>query len=113
MTALPQISGGSAAINFVGTLLESGRKPAKGGIEHRSHEGRKSAAPEFVVDEKLNVARPIINRIKCPAVLHAPERTIEVFNQNIQMSSVERDATGKRLADDLVGDFHVGDHDRI
>src|SRR6202008_4999615 len=84
-------SGGSTAINFVGTLLESHRKPAKGGIEHRSHQGRKCAAPEFVVDEKFNVARPLIKRVKCPAILHALERAVEVFNQNLQMSPVDRD----------------------
>src|SRR5690348_15714680 len=106
-------SGGSAPINFVGTLLESGGKTAKGGSEHRPHQDRKSAALEFVVDEKLNVARPLISRVKCPAVLHALERAIEVFNQNLQVNPVERDTTGKGLTDDLVGDFHVGNQDRI
>src|SRR5690348_8909954 len=80
----PGSSGGSAAVNFIGALLESDRKTAKGGVEHRSHQGRKSAAPEFVVDEKFNVTRPLFDRIKGPAILHALERAIEVFDQDLQ-----------------------------
>lgn len=98
---------------MVSALLESGRKAAKGGVEHRPHQDGKRATPEFVVDEKFDIARPLFNWIKGPAVLHALKRAIEVFDQDLEIGPVERDATGKGLADDLVGDFHVRDQDRI
>src|SRR4029077_1453385 len=106
-------SGGSAAINFVGTLLECDCKAAESGIEHRTHQSRKRTAFEFIVDKKVNVARAFTSRIKYPAILHALERAIEVFDQNLEVCPVERDAAGKCLADDLVGDLHVGNQDRV
>ena len=46
---------------------------------------------------------------KRPAVLEMAERAFEIFDQNLQLGPVERDAAAKRLVHQLVGDGHVGD----
>ena len=37
------------------------------------------------------------------------ERAFEIFDQNLQLGPVERDAAAKRLMHQLVSDRHVGD----
>ena len=44
-----------------------------------------------------------------PAVLHVLERAIEVLDQDCEIRPIERDAAGEGLADNLVGNRHVGD----
>jgi hypothetical protein len=41
--------------------------------------------------------------------MHALEGAVEILDDNIQIFPVQCDAAGERLANDLVGDGHIGD----
>ena len=77
----------------------------------RAHQQRQSAALEFVVDEKFDLASLLAGGVKGPAVLHAAKGPVEIFDQDLEVGPIERGAAGEGLADHLVGNRHGGDHD--
>ena len=48
--------------------------------------------------------------MKYPAVVHPLEWPAEIFDKNREIGPIKGDATGECLANDLVGNRHVGDH---
>ena len=69
------------------------------------------AAAELVVDEELDLAGLLAGRPEGPAVLHVAERPLQIFDQDLQLRPVERDAAAKALAHQLERHRHVGDDD--
>src|SRR5260370_16653851 len=85
-------------IDQVGPLLEGGRKAAKGEVEHGTHEQGQHPALEFIGDEEFDVAARLPGRPKGPAVLHSPDRAIEVFDRKLQLRAVAGEAPREGLA---------------
>src|SRR5262249_53407917 len=50
-------------------------------------------------------------RMKGPAVFKPAERALQIFDQDLQIGPVERDAAGKGFAYEPVSDGHVSDED--
>src|SRR5579875_1944212 len=90
-----------AAVNLVSPLFERASHAAEDSIEDCAGQHGKGAAAEFVVDEKFDLAGRLAPRMECPAVLHAAERAVEVFDANGQILSIQRDAAGEALVDEL------------
>src|SRR5262245_8559448 len=92
-----QIKSARTPINCVGTLFKRGSKAAESGLEHRPHQYGEGATPEFIFNEEFDIAGVLVDRMKGPAILHAPERSAEVFHQNLQIWPVESHAAGEGL----------------
>src|SRR5436305_2529198 len=104
------LRGAYPAVNLIGPALERLGKAPERSVEHRAHQHGEYAALELIGDEKLDLARPFARGVKVPAVLHPAKRAVEVLNQDLQVRTVERHAAGEGLADELVGNRHVGHH---
>src|ERR1051326_749419 len=85
-------------VNLIGALLEGRGEAPEGDVEHAAHQHAKHSALELVVDEKLDVACLFVGGLEPPAVLHAAERTLQIFDQDLQLGPVERDAAAEGLA---------------
>src|SRR6201987_5228169 len=88
-------------VNFVGALFERGRKTLEGGIEHRAHEHGQHPALEFVSDVEPYLAGIVGLRLEGPAVLEPAERTAQIFDQNVQIGTLQRYSACEGLADQL------------
>src|ERR1043165_7922397 len=99
-------------VHLVGTALESERKSPERGIEHRAHQHREHAALEFIGDEVLHVAKLLAGGVEGPAVLHSAERAVQILDEYLQVGAIERDPAGEGLAQNLVGNGHIG-NDRL
>src|SRR5438445_641363 len=91
--------------------LEGRGKAAEGGVEHRAHQQAQRPALELIRNEKFHLAGLLAGRMKDPAVFEPAEGALEILDQDMQTGSVERDPAGEGLADELVGNRHVGDED--
>jgi hypothetical protein len=98
-------------MDLVSALLESDGKFPEGRVEHRSHDRGERTAAKFIVDEEFNLAGVLPDRHETPAVLHALERSAEIFDKNPQFWPIERDAAGEGFANNLVSHRHVSDQD--
>src|ERR1044072_1983146 len=85
------------SISLVGTALEGLGEAPERGVKHRAHQHRKHAALEFVRDEELDIAKVIADRVEIPAVLHAAERDVQIFDHDVEVRPVERDTAGEGL----------------
>ena len=56
-------------------------------------------------------AAACLDRMELPAVFHAAERAVEIFDQDLAMVAFECHPAGKGFLDQLVGDRHFGDDD--
>src|SRR5438876_9186347 len=99
------------AVNHIGALLEGGRKPRKGCVEHRAHQDRQHAALEFIGEEESDVAGVVAFRLEGPAILQTAERPLQIFDQDFQVGLVQRYLTGEGLPHQLERHGHVGHHD--
>src|SRR5271169_3998597 len=100
---------GLPAIDLVGAALEGRGKAAKRGLEHPAHQDAQGAAAELVGDKKFDIASAVACRPKTPAIVHFHKRAFEIFYQNFELRALERHAALEGLADELVGNRHVGD----
>src|SRR5882757_7699208 len=90
-----------AAVDLIGALLEGRGETPESCVEHRAHQHAKHAALELIVDEELDVAGRLARRFERPVVLHAAERALQIFDQDLQLGSVERDTATEGLAHQL------------
>jgi len=81
------------------------------GVEHRAHQHREHPTPELVGDEESDDAGIIGFRLEGPAVLELAERTLQIFDHDFQVRTIERHPACKSLADKLKRHCHVGDDD--
>src|SRR6187551_2186150 len=95
----------------VGTLFEGPGEAAERHLEHGAHQQSECPALEFVGDEKIHVAQALCDRMERPAVLHAAEGSFEIFDQDLQIGTIERYAAGESFAHKLVGHRHVRNDD--
>src|SRR3974390_2921920 len=79
-------------INPVGALFERCGEALESGVEHRTHEHGQHPALEFVSDIKPYLTGIVGLRFEGPAVFELAERPAQIFDQNVQIGTVQRDA---------------------
>jgi 2-C-methyl-D-erythritol 2,4-cyclodiphosphate synthase len=98
----------SPSIDHIRAALEGLGEFAESLVEHRAHQQAEHAAGEFVGDEEADLTAAL-DRLEGPAVLQIAERPIDIFDQDLEIGRVERDAAGEGFADRLVADAHIGE----
>src|SRR5271166_1965768 len=96
-----------SALDSVGPPFERRGKAAKGGVENASHEETQSPALEFVGNEEFHDARLRSGGMKAPAVFKLAERSIKVFDKDMQTGPVEGDTARESFMHEFVGNGHI------
>src|SRR6516165_6872199 len=97
----------SLPINPVGALFERRGETLEGCVEHRAHQQGQHPALEFVSDIKPYLAGIVGLWLEGPTVFELAERPAQIFDQNVQIGTVQRHATCEGFADQLERDRHV------